>query len=484
MKTTKKIIAALLVVMMLAMMIPFSASAAAPAGPYTATYVCAPNTSDEADKVGDYTFSFYKVATLNTTTGEYTVSVDDAALKSAVNTGDNAGIIAASDALYAANPSVFGDAATTISFTSTDTSKTASVNDAGIYYIYCTSKPSKVTAVTNSVIALPYYNDDAWVTNSNQSSFNLASKVSTSPVNVTKTADKTNIGDNDKTVTYTLTASTAGSTTNKLTTYAIVDTMDAGLTLNEDTVTVTLGSTALNKGTDYAIQTNYSYNDGTEKTATFAVVFTEAILNSDTFYNADPKTVTVTYEASINDNAKMATAMPNSDGLVYGNDSGVSYEPGQTVNVFTYGIKVKKVDGNNTATLLKDAVFTVYTDSSATTPLTVDGKNVTATTGNNGEAVFVLDGTTTEFKFDKDATYYVKETKAPVGYALNDTVFTVSIGTDAYTWVNGAAGVSDYKVTVPQTGGMGTMMFTIGGAALIACAGVLFLIVRRKKSAE
>ena len=119
-----------------------------------------------------------------------------------------------------------------------------------------------------------------------------------------------------------------------------------------------------------------------------------------------------------------------------------------------------------------------------TTRFTVDGKKVIAKTGTDGKANFVLEGSTTAFCFDADLTYYVKETAAPAGYNINDSVFTVNIDTTkGVTQVNGDA-IPNYKPVVPETGGMGTMMFTIGGAALIACAGVLFLIVRKKKSAK
>lgn len=499
MKTTKKIFAAFLAVMMIALMIPFTASAAAPNGPYTATYVCAPNASTEKDKVGDYDFSFFKIADLNKTTGEYTVISTlstNAALVNAVNaaasTDRSMNIISACDAVYSTTPAKFGDAAATLSFTSADTTgKNVTLNDAGIYYIYCTKKPAKVTNVTNSLVALPYYSNNSWVTSRDESKVNLATKVSTSPVKVTKTADKTNVGDNDKTVTYTLTASTAGSLENKLTTYAITDTMDNALTLNESSVEVKLNTTTLTKGTDYTIVKDYPYQDENkaDKTATFAIVFTSSMLNSDAFYNAGTadaaKTVTVTYTADLNANAasKFATALPNTDGLYYGNNSGMNYEPGQTVNVFTYGVNVAKVDGN-TNTALANAVFTVYTDAAATNELKVDGKKVIAKTGTDGKANFVLEGNTKAFCFDADLTYYVKETVAPAGYNINDSVFTVNIDTTkGVTQVNGAA-IPNYKPVVPETGGMGTMMFTIGGAALIACAGVLFLIVRKKKSAK
>ena len=498
MKTTKKIFAAFLAVMMIALMIPFTASAAAPDGPYTATYVCAPNASTEKDKVGDYDFSFFKIADLNKTTGEYTVISTlstNADLVNAVNaaasTEKSRNIIAACDAIYKTSSASFGTAATTLSFTSADiTGKDVTLNDAGIYYIYCTKKPAKVTNVTNSLVALPYYSNNSWVTTTDQTTVNLASKVSTSPVTVTKTADKTNVGDNDKTVTYTLTASTAGSLENKLTTYAITDTMDDALTLNESTVEVKLNATTLTKDTDYTVVKNYAYNNGTSnETATFAIVFTSSMLNSADFYDAvtadAAKTVTVTYTADLNANAasKFAQALPNTDGLYYGNNSGMNYEPGQTVNVYTYGVNVEKVDGNTSAPL-SGAVFTVYTDAAATNELKVDGKKVIATTGTDGKANFVLEGSTKAFAFDADLTYYVKETAAPAGYNINDSVFTVNIDTTkGVTQVNGAA-IPNYKPVVPETGGMGTMMFTIGGAALIACAGVLFLIVRKKKSAK
>lgn len=498
MKTTKKIFAAFLAVMMIALMIPFTASAAAPDGPYTATYVCAPNASTEKDKVGDYDFSFFKIADLNKTTGEYTVISTlstNADLVNAVNaaasTEKSRNIISACDAIYKTSSESFGTAAATLSFTSADiTGKDVTLNDAGIYYIYCTKKPAKVTNVTNSLVALPYYSNNSWVTTTDQTTVNLASKVSTSPVTVTKTADKTNVGHNDKTVTYTLTASTAGSLENKLTTYAITDTMDDALTLNESSVEVTLNATTLTKDTDYTVVKNYAYNNGTSnETATFAIVFTSTMLDSADFYDAvtadAAKTVTVTYTADLNANAasKFAQALPNTDGLYYGNNSGMNYEPGQTVNVYTYGVNVEKVDGNTSAPL-SGAVFTVYTDAAATNELKVDGKKVIATTGTDGKANFVLEGSTKAFAFDADLTYYVKETAAPAGYNINDSVFTVNIDTTkGVTQVNGAA-IPNYKPVVPETGGMGTMMFTIGGAALIACAGVLFLIVRKKKSAK
>lgn len=495
MKTTKKIFAAVLAVMMIALMIPFSASAVES---YSAKYKLAVNETD-TDKVGNYTFSFFKIADLNLTTGEYSCTITDKALEDAVkgtySDAKSQQIITACDNLYKTDKAAFGTAATTISFSSTVTEATATVTDPGLYYVYCTSKPAKVTGVQSSLASLPYFDGKNYVS-VDQTEYNLAEKVSTSSVSVDKTADKTYVGDNNKTVTYTLTASTAGSIDNQLKKYAIVDTMDEGLTFNENSVVVKYDGAvdALTLGTDYSIEKNYTYTGKNgEATATFAVVFKSATLESKNFYDA--KTVVVTYTADLNEKAKLNTAIRNTDGLVYGNDSDTNFEPGKTSpDVFTYGMKVVKVNGNDTTQKLAKAKFQIFTDPEAKTPLTVkvDDKNVNvvAETGANGEATFVLEGTTTTFKFDATQTYYAKEIAAPTGYNLNSSVFTVSIDkSKEYTFVgnvtvDGNNAVANYPVTVPSTGGMGTMMFYVGGAALIACAGVLLFVLKRKKAAK
>lgn len=496
MKTTKKIFAAVLAVMMIALMIPFSASAAES---YSATYKLAVDAND-TDKVGNYTFSFFKIADLDLTTGKYSSTITDTALEDAVNgtysESKSQNILTACDTLYKNNKEAFGTATTTISFSSATTEATATVTDPGLYYVYCTSKPAKVTGVQSSLASLPYFDGKKYVS-VDQTEHNLAEKVSTSSVSVDKKADKTYVGDNNKTVTYTLTASTAGSIDNQLKKYEIVDTMDEGLTFNENSVVVKYDGTgdALTLGTDYSIEKNHPYTgkNGEATTATFAVVFKSATLASEKFYDAE--NVVVTYTADLNEKAKLNTPITNTDGLVYGNDSDTNFEPGKTSpNVFTYGMKVVKVNGNDTTQKLADAEFQIFTDAEAKTPLTVkvDDKNVNvvAKTDATGEAIFVLEGTTTTFKFDAKQTYYAKEIAAPTGYNLNSSVFTVSIDTSKeYTFVGNIAdgdnvAVANYPVTVPKTGGMGTMMFYVGGAALIACAGVLLFVLKRKKAAK
>lgn len=493
MKTTKKIFAAVLAVMMIALMIPFSASAAT-----TLTVTCNPNagtTGDKADYVGTYEYKFFKLATVDTTTG--TVTVEDAYasntdLVNALNSTDtdkSQDIITICDGM-----SWTGTADKTVTFKydgSADVS-TQEITDLadGIYYVYCSKKPGTVKSVQGSLISLPYFDGTDW--KYDYETVNLASKINVSGITVTKTVADNKVG-TQKNAEYTLTASTAGSTTNKVGTYAIVDNMDNALSLIDSTVKVYFvkdGVETPAEDGDFTVEPNYAYKDatGNDATATFAVVASEALLQGDKFYSYD--TVKVTFSAKVNADIaeKVTTDLPNTDGLYYGNEGNFTYKPGNnTVNVATAGLDVTKVDGNATSTKLAGAEFTLYKDSACTEAITVDGVTVKATTTTNGNDKFYYGSN--EFYFTPGVDYFVKETKAPAGYNINSTIFKVTAVAKAYTPVgtveNGAATVvKDYPVTVPQTGGMGTMMFYVGGAALIACAGVLLFVLKKKKAAK
>lgn len=507
MKTTKKIFAAVLAVMMIALMIPFSASAAT----VELNVTCDPNSvaTTEADKtnyIGTYVYEFYKLAKVDTGNGTVTVVdayKDNAALVNAIKEATNnttlddkatnskaQHIIAACESGDITWNST--DAALTLTFrydgsNNVPTQQITSLDD-GIYYVYCAQKPGTVKAVSGSLISLPYYNGTNWTYKYN--TVNLASKINVSGITVTKTVADSNVG-TQKNADYTLTASTAGSTTNKVGTYAIVDNMDNALSLIDSTVKVYFvkdGAETPAEDGDFTVVSNYPYKDatGNDATATFAVVASDALLQNDKFYGYD--TIKVTFSAKVNADiaTKVLSDLPNTDGLYYGNEGNLTYKTGQTVNVATAGLDVTKVDGNTTSTKIAGAEFTLYKDSACTEAIKVDGVTVKATTTTNGNDKFCYGSN--EFYFTPGVTYYVKETKAPANYNINSTIFEVTAVAKAYTPVgtveNGATVVKDYPVTVPSTGGMGTMMFYVGGAALIACAGVLLFVLKRKKAAK
>lgn len=94
---------------------------------------------------------------------------------------------------------------------------------------------------------------------------------------------------------------------------------------------------------------------------------------------------------------------------------------GKIKNITAHGkVKVKKIDAITiTETPLAGAIFTVYTDAGCNNKLTVDGKDVILTTAADGTAVSVP---------IPSGNYWMKETKAPAGYAVDSNAvqaFTV-----------------------------------------------------------
>lgn len=279
MKTTKKIFAAFIAVMMIALMIPFSASAASE---YSANLT---------GKAG-YTVSVYKVADLDTTTGKYTSTIS--ALQTELNKvegADNKNVLRVCDA------AAVSSAVETKTFTDGDPTFNFTTDEAGVYYFKWTGTPTGVdsTIISNSVISLPYYKDGAWVKSYTGT---ISSKVNDSTPTVVKKIENSDIDDNNTTaaigsdVTFTLTADTVGSSTEKAKKYVLTDTMSAGLTYKE-VKEVKVDGTVVAPA-DYTVTPNGQ---------TVEISFNDTYLNNadSAFYTADK--VYVTYVATLNKDA-------------------------------------------------------------------------------------------------------------------------------------------------------------------------------------
>lgn len=473
-------------------------------------FVSAATVLDETKKVSvtlncskpGYTFELFRVADLKTTSGTtnetaYTPLFDSIATE--VKAGNSKNLLAKLDSLSPINTAMPTGAVSCGTFASTasTTTKTFSSLAQGIYYVKCTKYPAGVKSVTNSVFALPYFQNNSWVYT--LSAINLANKVADDTPTTQKeitNSTKSNVNYTDvslgDTVDFALYNTTAGSTSNKLEQYTVKDKMSKGLTFNKDSVKVYLADSSKTKIADLTKDTDYKLNvtsEGDGKDTEFNIALNKTYLAKSDFYASNISYVIVTYSAVLNKYAVVgATGNPNEDvELTYGNSSSVASVPGNTVYVYTYGVNVMKKNENGSA--LSGAKFSIYkTSANAQNNQNAIGSG---TSDSNGKVTF-LNSAGEEVKL-LSGTYYIVETQAPSGYNVYGKVIPVTI-TATYrtaisngTWVqnaptNGTASVTvtDTKLIVPQTGGY-VMYLYIAGAASLVLGGVMLIIIKRSK---
>ena len=384
----------------------------------------------------------------------------------------------------------------------------------------------------SAVNLVPVWNDetDAWEM-STPAKVELKSK----EVSVTKTAETADdsditasIGDR---VNYTVTADVPGypaATLDKNKTFNIYDTLQAGLTLDADSIRVTgyVGGTEGemtdltdgNAGNSYYTLTTTGAVDLGREGVSFSLVF-----NYDNLKNADDvkfDTIQVAYSAVVDKDALVFNS--NADRGNLGNTAKLSYSnnPYATTasykdviddaKVYTYGIKITKVDSVDNSKFLPGAEFTVSLSEDGSNPIsfvkTGDGAyrkaesgtetgDTTVTVGAEGSGV---QGMLTLSGLDAD-TYYLTETKAPDGYnklgspieiTITDTDPADGIVNDGADGANGADGYVEQTVKnsdgfqLPTTGGIGTILFTAGGILLMGLGVIVlvFVILRRRRS--
>lgn len=458
MKTTKRIIAVALAVLMLALTVPFAVSAATN---YTLTVQCSKP---------DYTYSVYKIADYNETTGHF-VSGKTTAIQNAINqsTDSTADVLAAA---VAATDAELGSAVGTVTFTDTLTSKEFSL-PAGMYFVKCTGRSILNTEVTKeSVVPMPNKTSSYTVDVTDKVKEGNEPGVTKKIKKGDALVDETSVSQDD-TITYVLTADIKGTTENKYASYIIGDDMDDNL----DAAQVSITSVKLVSGSS---KTDLQYSKTGSMTSTkgltydFGISIDETELAKDTFYTAGNQVEVIFTTKLVANPTKIGVAIPNTDGLKYSNQSGNESEvKGNTVNVYTYKVNVNKVDADSTTTKLANAKIGIFRDQACT------DKIEEVVTNASGVAEFT-------YKF-AEGTYYVKETAAPPSYTINNTVFEVKIEKGSSALSNGihnTTTITDTKAKLPETGGAGTLVFTIIGGALVAAAGILLVIVLKKRSTK
>lgn len=267
--------------------------------------------------------------------------------------------------------------------------------------------------------------------------------------------------------------------------YVLHDTMDKGLTFNDDVKVKKSGETEdLIQNQDYELITN-----PTDKTCTFEIKFIDTFLKA---INAETK-IEVTYSATLNGDAKIYEANENTTYLTYGNNNKTTDRKTHTVS---YEIKVLKYT-KTTDNPLANATFSLYNAETAGMPYKLVQKTGTtdyrlAMTGQSGITEIT---TNDKGKFSiqglKPGDYWLEEIAAPKGYNKLTKRIKVHIN-EAGNYVindeNTGSPISQVEVenksgtVLPSTGGAGTTMIYLVGAVLVLGSGVVLATKRRVKN--
>lgn len=233
---------------------------------------------------------------------------------------------------------------------------------------------------------------------------------------------------------------------------------------NPTNFVVKVGDTVLTEGQYTLVTAGLTDGCDFEVTVDLAALYEAGLISED---DLGVTPVTVTYTATLKEGTTAGD---------YYNTAWVSYPNSETeqdkVKVETFKIDVFKYDQADEKGLA-GAEFALYDE----TAIDQDGNLIEGATpvlegivsGEDGHVV--IDGL--------DAgKYALVETKAPDNYVKSDTplMLTIKAGIEP-----NVVNVKFANSKIPHTGGMGTTLFTIGGVVLLAAAGTLFVVSRRKQ---
>lgn len=263
--------------------------------------------------------------------------------------------------------------------------------------------------------------------------------------------------------------------------YVLHDKMSDVLELDSTSIAVKLHSTDVDAA-NYTLRTT-GLTDG----CAFEIEFGQSFCNT---LVADDK-IEVTYSAKFKESAIANTAYENETWLKY-SDSGKTTHVKTTTKTFEVNVFKCTEDNNG----LADVTFGLYSDSTCTTSIKLkqDTSRMASvvyypdTTGE--DSIKTIAGGKFTIKGLGEGTYYLKEIDAPKGYNKLTAPIEIKIANDGTITVTGAGAtyttteitiVNKTGTVLPSTGGMGTTIMYIVGAALLIGSGVMLITKKNAK---
>lgn len=284
--------------------------------------------------------------------------------------------------------------------------------------------------------------------------------------------------------------------------YVLHDTMEDGFTFKQETVRVVLrdgSGTGTGTENDQTITADGNY-DIQVSGQTFEIIFTKDFCDK---LNTNDRLI-ITYTAMLNRKAEIGNgtaenpANENKAYLAFGEGHKT---PEDSTTTKTYGFDLVKTDDQNK--LLDGSEFKIYDAAEDGNEVTVvqmvdenndpiktdDGYYMyrKAREGESGATVIVVNGKVRVVGLD-NGVYYLHETKAPEGFnklehrqkfAISDNNLDAIITGGVVSTNSGVQVVNYTGVMLPETGGMGTVLFITIGTILALGAGVVLVTKKR-----
>lgn len=256
--------------------------------------------------------------------------------------------------------------------------------------------------------------------------------------------------------------------------YVLYDKMSTGLTLNPGSIKAYV----IDNNDEVAIDEQYYTVNTNVDGYTFTVTF------DNEFIAKQPRNtkIVVKYTATLNENATIeGTGNINETNLKYGNDTTET----KTTTTYTYKFNLKKTDADEKE--IEGAEFKLYKDNKEIlVVLENEADSIYRVAVGNEAGVTIKVGHATIKGLDV-GTYYLEEVVSPEGYNKLTSKQKVEVkgkNNDNSFHINDISVVNYTGSLLPETGGIGTMLFITFGLILILGFGLLLVTKLRAYKAN